>query len=110
MGAQIVPPAGRGAYCFRIHGQIYHRTSHLHLVQAGEKKFAQLYVLDSELATCRKMKHHKIFECNPELRCEALWRSLDESTLLQMHTKCGNWSSISSVKKNMRRRKTLQCA
>ncbi|GFW26903.1 ATP-dependent DNA helicase [Trichonephila clavipes] len=34
MGAQIVLPAGRGAYCFRIHGQIYHRTSHLHPAQA----------------------------------------------------------------------------
>ncbi|GFX33355.1 uncharacterized protein TNCV_812171 [Trichonephila clavipes] len=30
MAVQMVPPAGRGAYCFRIHGQIYHRTSHLH--------------------------------------------------------------------------------
>ncbi|GFU72650.1 helitron_like_N domain-containing protein [Trichonephila clavipes] len=53
MGAQIVPPAGRGACCFRIHGQIYHRTSHLHPAQAGEKNFAQFYVLDFELAICR---------------------------------------------------------
>ncbi|GFY40915.1 helitron_like_N domain-containing protein [Trichonephila inaurata madagascariensis] len=67
MGAQIVPPAGRGAYCFRIHGQIYHRTSHLHPVQAGEEKFAQLYVLDSELATCRRMERLENSECNPEL-------------------------------------------
>ncbi|GBO16349.1 hypothetical protein AVEN_61507-1 [Araneus ventricosus] len=35
MGAQIVPSTGRGAYCFRIHGQIYHRTSHLHPDEAG---------------------------------------------------------------------------
>ncbi|GFY69201.1 uncharacterized protein TNIN_141521 [Trichonephila inaurata madagascariensis] len=54
MGTQIVPPAGRGTFCFRIHGQIYHRTSHLHPAQAGEEKFAQLYVLDSEVATCRE--------------------------------------------------------
>ncbi|GBO30994.1 hypothetical protein AVEN_65424-1 [Araneus ventricosus] len=26
---------GRGAYCFRIHNQIYHRTSHLHPAEAG---------------------------------------------------------------------------
>ncbi|GBO02726.1 hypothetical protein AVEN_236518-1 [Araneus ventricosus] len=26
---------GRGAYCSRIHGQIYHRTSHLHPAEAG---------------------------------------------------------------------------
>ncbi|GBM99423.1 Nose resistant to fluoxetine protein 6 [Araneus ventricosus] len=35
MGAQIVPSTWRGAYCFRIHGQIYHRTSHLHPDEAG---------------------------------------------------------------------------
>ncbi|GBM83328.1 hypothetical protein AVEN_184159-1 [Araneus ventricosus] len=35
MGAQIVPSTGRGAYCFRIHGQIYHRTSCLHPTEAG---------------------------------------------------------------------------
>ncbi|GFS80408.1 helitron_like_N domain-containing protein [Trichonephila clavipes] len=73
MGAQIVPPAGRGAYCFRIHGQIYHRTSHLQPAQAGEEKFAQLYVLDSELATCRLMERCENSECNPELM-----RSIDE--------------------------------
>ncbi|GFS63321.1 helitron_like_N domain-containing protein [Trichonephila inaurata madagascariensis] len=72
-GAQVVPPAGRGAYCFRIHGQIYHRTSHLHTAQAGEEKFAQLHVLDSELATCRRMERCENFECNPELM-----RSIDE--------------------------------
>ncbi|GBM83192.1 hypothetical protein AVEN_262675-1 [Araneus ventricosus] len=36
MGAQIVPSTGRGAYCCRIHGQIYHRTSHLHPAEAGD--------------------------------------------------------------------------
>ncbi|GBM46330.1 hypothetical protein AVEN_195279-1 [Araneus ventricosus] len=38
MSAQIVPSTGRGAYCFRIHGQIYHRTSHLHAAEAGVPK------------------------------------------------------------------------
>ncbi|GFU90410.1 uncharacterized protein TNCV_1328641 [Trichonephila clavipes] len=77
MGAQIVPPAVcvcvRGVYCFRIHGQIYHRTSHLHPAQAGEEKFAQLYVLDSELAICRRMECCENSECNPELM-----RSIDK--------------------------------
>ncbi|GFT40725.1 ATP-dependent DNA helicase [Trichonephila clavipes] len=79
MGTQIEPPAvcvcvcGRGVYCFRIHGQIYHRTSHLHPDQAGEEKVAQLYVLDSELATCRRMEHCENSECYPELM-----RSIDE--------------------------------
>ncbi|GFV08864.1 helitron_like_N domain-containing protein [Trichonephila clavipes] len=51
MGAQIARPAGRGAYCFKLHGQIYLRTSHLHPAQEEEEKFAQLYVLYSECAT-----------------------------------------------------------
>ncbi|GFY42145.1 uncharacterized protein TNIN_261951 [Trichonephila inaurata madagascariensis] len=41
MGTQIVPPADRGAYCFRIHGQFYHRTSYLHPAKSGEETFAQ---------------------------------------------------------------------
>ncbi|GBM69379.1 hypothetical protein AVEN_124466-1 [Araneus ventricosus] len=35
MGAQIVPSTKRGVYCFRIHGQIYHMTSHPHPAEAG---------------------------------------------------------------------------
>ncbi|GFV93155.1 helitron_like_N domain-containing protein [Trichonephila clavipes] len=72
MGAHIVPLAGRGAFCFRTNGQIYHRTSHLHPAQ-GEEKFAHLYVLDSELATCGRMERCENSECNPELK-----RSIDE--------------------------------
>lgn len=67
MGAQIVPHAGKGPYCFRIHGQIYHRTSHLLPPQLGEEKKAQLYVLDSDLATLRRMEHRENSDCNPEL-------------------------------------------
>ncbi|GBM52971.1 hypothetical protein AVEN_111321-1 [Araneus ventricosus] len=46
MGAQIVLPTGRGAHCFRIHGQIYHRTSKLHPTEAGGEKVVKFYVLD----------------------------------------------------------------
>ncbi|GBO02563.1 hypothetical protein AVEN_200355-1 [Araneus ventricosus] len=73
MGIQIVPSTGRGAYCFRIHGQIYHRTSHLHPAEAGSEKFAQLYVLDSDLATCRRMGCRENSECNPKFM-----RKIDE--------------------------------
>ncbi|GBL89911.1 hypothetical protein AVEN_178339-1 [Araneus ventricosus] len=27
MGAQIKPPRGTGPYCYRLHGQVYHRVS-----------------------------------------------------------------------------------
>ncbi|OXA46564.1 hypothetical protein Fcan01_18731 [Folsomia candida] len=36
MGANIAPPPGYGPYCFRINGQIYHRTGSLHPTGAKE--------------------------------------------------------------------------
>ena len=55
MGAQIAPPPGRGPYCFRIHGQVYHRTSPLHPVMGNKPKYAQLYILDAEEALNQRM-------------------------------------------------------
>jgi hypothetical protein len=47
-GAKLSLPVGTGPYCFRIHGQIYHRTSSSAVPIGGEKpKFSQYYVLDS---------------------------------------------------------------
>ncbi|GBN09063.1 hypothetical protein AVEN_126257-1 [Araneus ventricosus] len=43
------------------------------LLQAGEEKFAQLYVLDSDLATRRRMERGENSECNAELM-----RKIDE--------------------------------
>ncbi|GBM44279.1 hypothetical protein AVEN_23334-1 [Araneus ventricosus] len=73
MGARIIPPTGRGAYCFRIHDQIYHRTSNLHPAEAGDEKFAQLYVLDSDRASRQRMERRENSECNPKLM-----RKIDE--------------------------------
>ena len=55
MGAQIKPPSGSGPYCFRIHGQIYHRASTLHPPPNEKRQFAQLYILDPDEATEQRM-------------------------------------------------------
>ena len=47
MGTKIVTAAGNGPYVFKVHGQAYHRTSHLNPPDGEPRKFAQLYVLDS---------------------------------------------------------------
>lgn len=67
MGAEVTPPSGAGPYCFRIHGQIYHRTGHLHPPRPGKEKFAQMYVLDSEEALRQRMGYAENSSCNPEL-------------------------------------------
>ena len=46
LGAQISPPPGFGPYCFRIHGQIYHRSGTLHPQDGDLRKFGQVYILD----------------------------------------------------------------
>ncbi|XP_076029784.1 uncharacterized protein LOC143018309 [Oratosquilla oratoria] len=51
MGAKIVQPNGRGPYTFRVYGQIYHRTSHMHSNDGQNRQFAQLYVIDSGQVT-----------------------------------------------------------
>ncbi|UYV66814.1 hypothetical protein LAZ67_4002941 [Cordylochernes scorpioides] len=55
MGANIATPPGYGPYCFRIHGQIYHRTGTLHPVGEQPPKFAQLYILDTAEATRERL-------------------------------------------------------
>ncbi|UYV78350.1 hypothetical protein LAZ67_16001049 [Cordylochernes scorpioides] len=55
MGANIATPPGYGPYCFRIHGQIYHRTGTLHPVGEQPPKFAQLYILDTAEATIERL-------------------------------------------------------
>ncbi|XP_053566967.1 uncharacterized protein LOC128656828 [Bombina bombina] len=50
MGANIAPPPGYGPYCFRINGQIYHRSGALHPENDDQRKFAQLYILSPEEA------------------------------------------------------------
>lgn len=45
IGANIDFPPGRGPYCFRIHGQMYHKISNINTGSAA--KFGQLYFLES---------------------------------------------------------------
>ena len=55
MGALIDLPQGFGPYCFRIHGQIYHRIGPLHPASGQKAQFGQLYILDSSLALKERM-------------------------------------------------------
>ena len=47
MGSNIVKPPGVGPFCFKVQGQVYHFVGPLHPSGKKERKFAQLYVLDS---------------------------------------------------------------
>jgi hypothetical protein len=55
MEAGCVP--GRGPYCFRVQGLIYHLRSNLGNAQR-DKKYAQLYFIDSNLANDERIKNN----------------------------------------------------
>ncbi len=58
---------GYGPYCFRIHGQIYHRAGALHPGNGDHRKFAQLYILDPDEAANQRIMIAENSKCNPNL-------------------------------------------
>lgn len=67
MGAKIVEPAGRGPYVFKVHGQTYHKTSHLLPPSSQAPQYAQLYVIDSTQATSVRQQHAANQKCSPRI-------------------------------------------
>jgi len=55
VGVKLNMPTGIGPYCFRIHGQVYHRTSTLHPDDGEKRSFSQLYILDEDLAIAERL-------------------------------------------------------
>ncbi|KAK6026601.1 hypothetical protein OSTOST_07420 [Ostertagia ostertagi] len=55
MGAQVDALQGRGPYCYRIHGQIYHRLGPLHPRVGEPRQYGQIYILDTELAAQQRL-------------------------------------------------------
>ncbi|XP_065210885.1 uncharacterized protein LOC135840629 [Planococcus citri] len=66
-GAQIDTLSGTGPYCYRIHGQIYHKTTHCQTSSTFPPKYAQLYFLDSEEALNERLKVNANKGCDKDL-------------------------------------------
>ena len=67
LGAKIVELPGRGPYVFKVHGQTYHRTSHLQPLDDQVPQFAQLHVFDSTQATDIRHGHIANDLCRREI-------------------------------------------
>ena len=59
---------GQGPYSFRVQGIIYHLSSNLQGVENENKKFAQLYFIDSNAANQIRINNNR--QCNPTLFIE----------------------------------------
>jgi hypothetical protein len=51
----VRPNPPTGVYAYKIHGQMYHRISTLHPNPNQQHRYAQLYIIDSELALQERM-------------------------------------------------------
>ncbi|XP_051168410.1 uncharacterized protein LOC127286139 [Leptopilina boulardi] len=60
MGAKLEIPKGYGPYVFRVHGQVYHNTYALHPDDNENRKYGQLYILDTNDAVLERLKN----KCN----------------------------------------------
>lgn len=86
MGAQIKPPPGSGPYCYRLHGQVYHKVSPLYADQHKEG-YGQLYIYDSGEATEKRASSNE--KCVPNVfkMLDAMLRDINPfaSSYMQMH-------------------------
>ena len=66
----------RGPYCFRIHGQIYHRTGCLHPADGNNYRYLQVYILEGDQAVTSRMKIPEIAVADQKLseKYRKLWR------------------------------------
>ncbi|XGW02733.1 hypothetical protein V3C99_014623 [Haemonchus contortus] len=67
MGAQVDTIRGRGPYCYRIHGQVYHRIGPLHPLEGERRQYGQIYILDTEMAAQERLGNIRNVDCNPAL-------------------------------------------
>uniref|UniRef100_A0A1I7T6R1 ATP-dependent DNA helicase n=1 Tax=Caenorhabditis tropicalis TaxID=1561998 RepID=A0A1I7T6R1_9PELO len=57
-----LPP--RGAFCYRIHKQVYHLIGGLHPAEGEERKFAQIFIVDTEQAADELAKREINSSCS----------------------------------------------
>ncbi|KHJ87810.1 hypothetical protein OESDEN_12407 [Oesophagostomum dentatum] len=69
MGASVDIPRGHGPYCFRIHGQIYHRVGPLYPEQGQRPLYGQVHILDTRQAEVER-RHSANALCWPSLVAE----------------------------------------
>lgn len=64
MGAKLDDSlTNKGPFCYRIHGQTYHRMGSLHPQEGIKPSYAQLYILDSSEATDARMGNAANSKC-----------------------------------------------
>uniref|UniRef100_A0A7I4XXQ7 ATP-dependent DNA helicase n=1 Tax=Haemonchus contortus TaxID=6289 RepID=A0A7I4XXQ7_HAECO len=66
IGAQLDTPRS-GPYCFRIHGQIYHRIGPARPEEGQPPRYGQVYILDTSMAADERAGNPANVQCKPAL-------------------------------------------
>ena len=66
-GATTTVIPGRGTFCFRIHGQIYHSTDTLHPSDGHTPQYGQLYIIEGEQAVTTRMIPQANKQCRTDV-------------------------------------------
>ena len=67
MGATLASPPGRGPPCFRICGQIFHRSGSLHPSADRAPVFNQLYIIEANTAIKHRMSQSANNSCRNDV-------------------------------------------
>jgi hypothetical protein len=59
--AKYEVPPGRGPYCMRIHGQVFHHLGGLRSTN-GNAKYSQIYILDAAQALAQRLRNARAYE------------------------------------------------
>ncbi|KHJ41604.1 hypothetical protein D918_08358 [Trichuris suis] len=59
--------AGRGPYCLRIYGQVYHFAGPLHPAPGQRPAYGQIYILDSEQAAEERLNNLRNANCDRQV-------------------------------------------
>ncbi|KAF2363180.1 hypothetical protein FHG87_006062 [Trinorchestia longiramus] len=62
-GANIRLPPGRGPYCFPLQSQTYHYACNLHADDPEERRYGQLYILETNEAIQTRANAHENANC-----------------------------------------------
>ncbi|GBO29161.1 hypothetical protein AVEN_236302-1 [Araneus ventricosus] len=86
-GAEVKSPPGNGPYCFRIHGQIYHRIAPLYSNERFKPGYGQLYIFDASEANSRRLENNPSCLSSVMEKLDALLRTINPyaKSYLQMH-------------------------
>jgi hypothetical protein len=64
-GAKMASFSGNGPYCFKIHGQLYHRTGSLHPQDDASPIYSQLYIIEGDQAVEARLNNRPNSDCLP---------------------------------------------